>query len=99
MKRFCVGYKKGKGLNESPERGARTQTGVVAPGDWYHIQGSPGRATRVFRAFSTPYVGTRYNGGDPPACNLASLSGLGMDEHFFRISEIILDRGDKSEGY
>ena len=31
-----------------------------------HIQGSPVRATRVFRAFSTRFVGAWYNGGLHP---------------------------------
>ena len=50
----------------SPEGATRTQTGVLAPGIWIPPKGSPVRATRVFRAFSTRFVGAWYNGGLHP---------------------------------
>ncbi len=50
----------------SPEGARRLQTGVLTPGDGYPPYGSPVRATRVFRAFSTHFVGALFNGGLHP---------------------------------
>ena len=52
-------------LINSPDQWGKLSADVAA-GDGYPIHGSPVRATRVFRAFSTPFVGTCSHGGLHP---------------------------------
>ena len=80
-------------LINSPDQWGKLSADVAA-GDGYPIHGSPVRATRVFRAFSTPFVGTCSHGGLHP--RLWSWQPFRLRNelaNIFRVSDFLLPIG------